>query len=82
MPSAINAAAALGEGGSCGHHHVMCGNCAAMMAATCRAFVDWGDERNPCKYTTWVVVKVAVDGAVGKVMLNAISGVKELRDRG
>ena len=82
VPFAIKAAAALGEGGNCGHHHVMCGNCVAMTVATCRALVDWGDERNPCKYSTCVVVKIAGDGAVGKVMLNAISGVKGLRDRG
>jgi hypothetical protein len=33
----------------------MWGNWLAMTAATCRAFVDWGDERKPCKYSTWVV---------------------------
>lgn len=89
VPVAINSAAALGEAGSCGNHHVMWGNCAAMTAATCRALVDWGDERNPCKYSTWVVVKgeaegvadvaaeVAAEGALGKVMPNAISGPKQ-----
>ncbi len=46
------------------------------MAATSRALVDWGDERNPCKYSTWVVGNVPVAGALGKVMLNAISGRK------
>ena len=69
VPFAIKAAAAWGEGGSCGHHHVMCGNCVAMTAATCWALVDWGEERNPCKYSTWVVGL----GAVGKVIANASS---------
>jgi hypothetical protein len=48
-----------------------------MMAATCRALVDWGDERNPCKYSTWVVGNVWGGGVLSEVMLNAISGPKD-----
>lgn len=73
VPAAIKAAAALGEGGNCGHHQVMCGNCVAMTEATCRALVDCGDERNPCKYSTWVVGKFVAIGWLGLVMPNAIS---------
>lgn len=58
-----------------------------MTAATCRALLDWGDERNPCKYSTWVVGNVVVDGVLGEVMLNASSGTKDrpqgqFRDKG
>ena len=35
-----------------------------MRAATCLALVDWGDERNPCKYSTCVVGNEGVDKAM------------------
>jgi hypothetical protein len=47
----------------------MCGYCLAITAAICRALVDCGDERNPCKYSTWVVG----NGWVSKVIPNASS---------
>ena len=47
--------AARGEGGSCGHHHSMSGRCWWIQAAVLRAFIDCGDERNPCRYSRCVM---------------------------
>jgi len=44
-----------GEGGSCGQQKCTRGCCAATWAAICRALADWGEERNPCRYSRWVV---------------------------
>ncbi len=44
-----------------------------MTVATCRALVDCGDERKPCKYSTWVVGKSVDEGWLGMVMLDASS---------
>jgi hypothetical protein len=35
--------------------------------------VDCGDERKPCKYSTWVVGKSVDEGWLGMVMLDASS---------
>jgi rod shape determining protein RodA len=39
--------------------------------------MDWGEERNPCKYSTWVVGKAAGNGELGEVMLNASSAPRD-----
>ena len=52
--------ASLGEGGSCGHSHVTSGWCCCTYCAMVRALFDWGEERNPCRYSKWVVGMVAV----------------------
>ena len=73
VPAAISADAAWGEGGSCGHHHVRCANRVAMMRAMCWALVDWGEERKPCKYSTWVVVWADATGMGAEGMAHASS---------
>ena len=44
-----------------------------MTDATCRALVDFGDERKPCKYSTWVVGKSVDEGGLGMVLRDASS---------
>jgi rod shape determining protein RodA len=44
-----------------------------MIVAICRALVDCGDERKPCKYSTWVVGEFVGKGWLGMVVFNASS---------
>jgi len=39
-----------------------------------RALVDWGEERNPCKYSKWVVGMVVVFLTNLKVLADAHGG--------
>jgi hypothetical protein len=45
--------------------------------------VDWGEERNPCKYSTWVVVGEVGDGGTkAEVMAHANPAEHRVRERG
>src|SRR5689334_8726417 len=54
-PTKTSAIASCGEGGSCGHQKCTSGRCSASQRPTNCALVDIGDDRKPCRYSTWVV---------------------------
>jgi len=48
-PERSVAMACLGEAGNDGHHQVTSGCWFCTISAIFRAFIDWGDERKPCR---------------------------------